>query len=70
MPCVIADRNLTVPGCRLSECGPLGAGFLMAQEMPLTVGTRGCSLSNEPCLVAQGVGILFGRPLATLDRLS
>lgn len=47
MPCVVADRNLTVPGCRLSECGPLGVGFLMAQEMPLTMGTRGCSLRNE-----------------------
>lgn len=27
MPCVVADRNLTVPGCRLSECGAPGSWF-------------------------------------------
>lgn len=38
MPGVVTDRNLTVPGCRLSEHGLLGVGFLMAQKMPLTRG--------------------------------
>lgn len=71
MPCVVTDRNLTIPGCRLSEHRLLGVDFLMAQKMPLTVETRGCSLCNEfPVWWAGGVGILSGRPLGTLDGLS
>lgn len=32
MPCVVADRNLTIPGCRLSECRLLGVGFSDGSE--------------------------------------
>jgi hypothetical protein len=47
MPGVVADRNLTIPGYRLSERRLLGVGFLMAQKMPVTMETRGYRLRNE-----------------------
>lgn len=52
MPGVVTDRNLTIPGCRLSESRLLGVGFLrvdflMAQKIPLTMEPRGCRLRNE-----------------------
>lgn len=46
MPGVVTDRNLTVPGCRLSEHRPLGVGFLMAQKMPLTTEDADCVMSS------------------------
>lgn len=52
MPGGVTDRNLTIPGCRLSEprllgVGILRVGFLMAQKIPLTMEPRGCRLRNE-----------------------
>lgn len=52
MPGVVTDRNLTIPGCLLSErrllgVGFLRVGFLMAQKIPSTMEPRGCELRNE-----------------------
>lgn len=71
MPGVVTDRNLTIPGCRLSERRLLGVGFLMPQKMPSTMETRGCSPRNEFSVWSVGgVGILSGRPLGALGGLS